>query len=99
MENELAQIIIDLVPSIEKVRMTSSGTEAHSQRSGLRGAHREELIIKFDGCYHGHVDSLLVNAGSGVLTFGLLPVKAFLRAWYQTHWPYRLTTQTFWWKP
>tara|TARA_Y100001970_G_scaffold107385_1_gene134308 strand:- start:258 stop:1541 length:1284 start_codon:yes stop_codon:yes gene_type:complete len=72
LENELAQLIIDLVPSIEKVRMTSSGTEAALTAIRLaRGCTERELIIKFDGCYHGHVDSLLVNAGSGVLTFGL----------------------------
>ena len=76
LENELAQIIIDLVPSIEKVRMTSSGTEAALTAIRLaRGCTERELIIKFDGCYHGHVDSLLVNAGSGVLTFGLAASK------------------------
>ena len=76
LENELAQLIIDLVPSIEKVRMTSSGTEAALTAIRLaRGCTGRELIIKFDGCYHGHVDSLLVNAGSGVLTFGLAASK------------------------
>ena len=72
LENELAQLIIELVPSIEKVRMTSSGTEAALTAIRLaRGFTGRELIIKFEGCYHGHVDSLLVNAGSGLLTFGL----------------------------
>ena len=72
LENELAKLIIALVPSIEKVRMTSSGTEAALTAIRLaRGFTERELIIKFDGCYHGHVDSLLVNAGSGALTFGL----------------------------
>jgi glutamate-1-semialdehyde 2,1-aminomutase len=70
-EVEMAKLICELVPSIQKVRMTSSGTEACMSAIRLaRGFTKRDKIIKFDGCYHGHVDSLLVNAGSGALTFG-----------------------------
>jgi glutamate-1-semialdehyde 2,1-aminomutase len=71
LEVELAKKICDWVPSIEKVRMTNSGTEATMSAIRLaRGFTRREKIIKFEGCYHGHVDSLLVKAGSGALTLG-----------------------------
>ncbi|MEQ9452314.1 MAG: glutamate-1-semialdehyde 2,1-aminomutase [Pseudomonadales bacterium] len=71
-EIELAERIIELVPSIEKVRMVNSGTEATMSAIRLaRGFTGRDLIIKFTGCYHGHSDSLLVKAGSGVLTLGL----------------------------
>ncbi len=71
-ENELAELIIKNIPSIEKVRMTSSGTEAALTAIRLaRGFTKRDVIVKFEGCYHGHVDSLLVKAGSGALTFGL----------------------------
>jgi glutamate-1-semialdehyde 2,1-aminomutase len=67
----MAKLICELVPSIQKVRMTSSGTEACMSAIRLaRGFTKRDKIIKFDGCYHGHVDSLLVKAGSGALTFG-----------------------------
>jgi glutamate-1-semialdehyde 2,1-aminomutase len=70
-EVKMAKLICELVPSIQKVRMTSSGTEACMSAVRLaRGFTRRDKIIKFDGCYHGHVDSLLVRAGSGALTFG-----------------------------
>lgn len=70
-EIEMADAIIDLVPSIEKVRMCNSGTEATMSAIRLaRGYTGREKIIKFAGCYHGHVDSLLVKAGSGALTCG-----------------------------
>jgi glutamate-1-semialdehyde 2,1-aminomutase len=70
-EVKMAKLICELVPSIKKVRMTSSGTEACMSAIRLaRGFTRRDKIIKFDGCYHGHADSLLVNAGSGALTFG-----------------------------
>ena len=65
-EVELAQLIIDAVPSIEMVRMVNSGTEACMSAIRLaRGFTGRDITIKFDGCYHGHVDSLLVKAGSG----------------------------------
>lgn len=70
-EVEMAQKIIDWVPSVEKVRMTNSGTEATMSCVRLaRGFTGRDKIIKFEGHYHGHVDSLLVAAGSGALTFG-----------------------------
>ena len=70
-EVEIAQTICQLVPSIEAVRLVSSGTEATMSAIRLaRGFTRRDKIIKFEGCYHGHSDSLLVKAGSGLLTFG-----------------------------
>lgn len=70
-ESELAELIVDAVPSIEKVRMVNSGTEATMSAIRLaRGYTGRDVIIKFAGCYHGHVDSLLVQAGSGALTLG-----------------------------
>src|SRR5271156_2424159 len=71
LEVKMAKLICERVPSIQKVRMTSSGTEACMSAIRLaRGFTRRDKIIKFDGCYHGHADSLLVRAGSGALTFG-----------------------------
>jgi len=70
-EVTMAKLICSLVPSVQKVRMTNSGTEACMSAIRLaRGFTRRDKIIKFDGCYHGHADSLLVKAGSGALTFG-----------------------------
>ncbi|MGA2854357.1 MAG: glutamate-1-semialdehyde 2,1-aminomutase [Verrucomicrobiota bacterium] len=70
-EVTMAKLICELVPSVQKVRMTNSGTEACMSAIRLaRGFTKRDKIIKFDGCYHGHVDSLLVKAGSGALTFG-----------------------------
>lgn len=70
-EVELAEAIINLVPSIEMVRLVSSGTEAGMSAIRLaRGATGRKKIIKFEGCYHGHADALLVKAGSGLATFG-----------------------------
>ncbi|WP_086488709.1 glutamate-1-semialdehyde 2,1-aminomutase [Thioflexithrix psekupsensis] len=72
LETELAKKINQLMPSIELVRMVSSGTEATMSAIRLaRGYTGRDKIVKFSGCYHGHVDSLLVKAGSGVLTLGL----------------------------
>ncbi|MCS7075532.1 MAG: glutamate-1-semialdehyde 2,1-aminomutase [Bacteroidia bacterium] len=71
MEVEMAKLICDIVPSIEKVRMVNSGTEATmSAIRAARGYTNRNKIIKFAGCYHGHGDSFLVEAGSGALTFG-----------------------------
>lgn len=71
-ESELAQLVIDRVPSIEMVRMVSSGTEATMSALRLaRGITGRNIILKFEGCYHGHGDSLLIKAGSGVATLGL----------------------------
>ncbi|MGX2975555.1 glutamate-1-semialdehyde 2,1-aminomutase [Ursidibacter arcticus] len=70
-EIELAELVCKLVPSIEMVRMVSSGTEATMSAIRLaRGYTKRDKIIKFEGCYHGHSDSLLVKAGSGALTLG-----------------------------
>ena len=71
-ETELAKLVCELVESIEVVRMTSSGTEATMSAIRLaRGHTNRNKIIKFEGCYHGHGDSLLVKAGSGALTLGV----------------------------
>ncbi|NLR76582.1 glutamate-1-semialdehyde 2,1-aminomutase [Leeia aquatica] len=70
-EVELAELICELLPSMEQVRLVSSGTEATMSAIRLaRGFTGRSLLIKFEGCYHGHSDSLLVKAGSGLLTFG-----------------------------
>src|SRR5687768_9188029 len=72
LEVELAQRVVRMVPSIEKVRFVSSGTEATMSALRLaRGFTGRAKILKFDGCYHGHADSLLVAAGSGVATLGI----------------------------
>lgn len=71
-ETEMARLIREAIPSMERVRMTSSGTEAAMTAIRLaRGFTGRNLIIKFDGCYHGHADSLLIKAGSGVTTLGI----------------------------
>ncbi|MBT3638545.1 MAG: glutamate-1-semialdehyde 2,1-aminomutase [Opitutae bacterium] len=70
-EVEMAELLVEIVPSVEKVRMCNSGTEATMSSIRLaRGFTGRSKIIKFAGCYHGHVDSLLVKAGSGALTLG-----------------------------
>ena len=71
-ETEMAELVCQLVPSIEMIRMVSSGTEATMSAIRLaRGYTNRDKIVKFEGCYHGHSDSLLVKAGSGALTFGV----------------------------
>lgn len=71
-ETELAELVVAMVPSVEKVRMVNSGTEATMSAIRLaRGFTGRDLIVKFNGCYHGHSDALLVKAGSGVLTLGI----------------------------
>ena len=72
LETELAEVLCSLVPGMEQVRMVNSGTEATMSAIRLaRGATGRDKIIKFEGCYHGHSDSLLIKAGSGALTFGV----------------------------
>lgn len=72
LEVQLAQMVVEAVPSVEMVRMVNSGTEATMSAVRLaRGVTRRDTIIKFDGCYHGHADTLLVAAGSGVATLGI----------------------------
>lgn len=71
LEVKMAKLVCSAVPSVQKVRMCNSGTEACMSAIRLaRGFTKRDKIIKFDGCYHGHADSLLVKAGSGALTFG-----------------------------
>jgi glutamate-1-semialdehyde 2,1-aminomutase len=72
LEVELADMVVEAVPSVEAVRMVNSGTEATMSAIRLaRGVTGREAIVKFDGCYHGHADSLLVEAGSGIATLGI----------------------------
>jgi glutamate-1-semialdehyde 2,1-aminomutase len=72
LETQLAELIVAMVPSIEMVRMVSSGTEASMSAIRLaRGFTQRDIIVKFAGCYHGHVDSLLVSAGSSATTLGV----------------------------
>ena len=71
LESELAKIVMELVPSVEMIRMVNSGTEATmSAIRAARGFTGRDIIVKFEGCYHGHSDSLLIKAGSGMLTTG-----------------------------
>ena len=71
-ETELAELVVEAVPSVEQVRFTSSGTEAAMSAVRLcRGATGRDVVVKFAGCYHGHVDALLVSAGSSALTLGV----------------------------
>ena len=72
LETRLSRLVIDAVPSVDKIRMVNSGTEAAMSAVRLaRGFTGRDIIIKFDGCYHGHSDTLLVAAGSGVATLGI----------------------------
>ncbi len=76
-EVELAEAIREAVPSIEMVRLVNSGTEATMSAIRVaRGFTGRDLIVKFEGCYHGHVDSLLVKAGSGMATLGIADTRA-----------------------
>ncbi len=71
-ETEMAELIVEMVPSIEVVRMVNSGTEATMSALRLtRGFTGREKVVKFEGCYHGHADSFLIKAGSGAITLGL----------------------------
>ena len=84
-EVRMAKLICAMVPSVQKVRMCNSGTEATMSAIRLaRGFTRRDKIIKFEGCYHGHADSLLVKAGSGALTFGY-PDSAGVPAAFTQH--------------
>lgn len=72
LETEMAQLVTEIMPSVEVVRMVNSGTEATMSALRLaRGYTKRSKIVKFEGCYHGHADSLLIKAGSGVATLGL----------------------------
>ena len=84
-EIDLAELVREMFPSVEMVRLVSSGTEATmSALRVARGFTNRDLTIKFDGCYHGHVDSLLVHAGSGVATLGLPDSPGVPRAFSDT---------------
>jgi glutamate-1-semialdehyde 2,1-aminomutase len=84
-EVELAEEIRDAVPSIEMVRLVNSGTEATMSAIRLaRGFTGRDLTVKFEGCYHGHVDSLLVKAGSGMATLGIADTQGVPRAFCDT---------------
>ncbi len=75
-ETELAELIKKFVPSMELVRMVNSGTEATMSALRLaRGFTGRDLVVKFQGCYHGHADSFLIKAGSGALTWAILTVR------------------------
>jgi len=84
-EIALAEAICDAVPSIEMVRLVNSGTEATMSAIRVaRGFTRRDLIVKFEGCYHGHVDSLLVKAGSGVATLGIADTQGVPQSFCET---------------
>ncbi len=84
-EVDLAEAICEAVPSIEMVRLVNSGTEATMSALRLaRAATGRDLVVKFEGCYHGHVDSLLVKAGSGVATLGLPDTAGVPKAFADT---------------
>jgi glutamate-1-semialdehyde 2,1-aminomutase len=84
-EVELAELIIDAVPSVEMVRLVNSGTEACMSAIRLaRGFTGREITLKFEGCYHGHVDSLLVKAGSGLATLSLPDTAGVPRSFSET---------------
>jgi glutamate-1-semialdehyde 2,1-aminomutase len=84
-EVELAEAICDAVPSIEMVRLVNSGTEATMSAIRVaRGFTGRDLVVKFEGCYHGHVDSLLVKAGSGMATLGIADTRGVPKAFCDT---------------
>jgi len=84
-EIDLADAIMDAVPSIEMVRLVNSGTEATMSAIRVaRGFTGRDLVVKFEGCYHGHVDSLLVKAGSGMATLGIADTQGVPKAFAET---------------
>jgi glutamate-1-semialdehyde 2,1-aminomutase len=93
-EVELAELLVQRVPSMDMVRLVSSGTEATMSAIRLaRGFTGRDAIVKFEGCYHGHGDSLLVKAGSGLLTFGNPPPPACRPISRSTPWCSTTTTR------
>src|SRR6201982_2902875 len=84
-EVELAELISEVVPSMEMLRLVNSGTEATmSALRVARGFTGRDLTIKFEGCYHGHVDSLLVKAGSGMATLGIADTAGVPKGFAET---------------
>src|SRR5205807_1178490 len=84
-EVELAETLVRVVPTIEMVRLVNSGTEATMSALRLaRGFTGRDRVVKFEGCYHGHVDSLLVKAGSGMATLGISDTAGVPRAFAET---------------
>ena len=82
LEVRMAETITAAYPTMEMVRLVSSGTEAAMSAIRLaRGATARDVLVKFDGGYHGHADALLVAAGSGAMTFGVPRARAFRRRW------------------
>jgi glutamate-1-semialdehyde 2,1-aminomutase len=99
-EIELAEAIVDLVPSLDMVRLVSSGTEAAMSAIRLaRGFTGRSKLVKFEGCYHGHADALLVKAGSGLATFGNPTSAGFRPKWCSTPWCSSTTTWRSWKRP
>lgn len=93
-ESELAKLVMQVYPKIEVIRMVNSGTEATMSALRLaRGYTHRDKIVKFIGCYHGHSDSLLVKAGSGLATFGVPDSPEFRPVWQRTRLPCRTTMQ------
>jgi glutamate-1-semialdehyde 2,1-aminomutase len=87
LENELAELILDRNPFIDKLRFVSSGTEAVMSAIRLaRGFTGRDKIVKFEGCYHGHTDSLLVKAGSGLATLGSSSSAGVPESFASQHW-------------
>ena len=85
-ESELAEMVVEAVPSIDMVRFVSSGTEATMSALRLaRGFTGRDLVVKFAGCYHGHVDALLVSAGSSALTLGVPEQPGRAEGVYRRH--------------
>src|SRR5437879_8968435 len=93
LEVQLAEMIVEAVPSMERVRLVSSGTEAVMSAIRLARAYTgRDAILKFEGCYHGHADSLLVKAGSGAMTLGIPTAPASRLTWPGTRSRLRTTT-------
>src|SRR6204780_4997455 len=92
-EVDLAEAIRDAVPSMEMVRLVNSGTEATMSAIRVaRGFTGRDLTVKFEGCYHGHVDSLLVKAGSGMATLGIADTQGVPRSFADTTIPLRFSS-------
>ena len=94
-EVQLAEAIVGLMPTMDMVRLVSSGTEAAMSAIRLaRGYTGRKHLIKFEGCYHGHADALLVKAGSGLPPSATRPARACRPRWRSTRWCWSTTTST-----